>query len=151
MRIALDTNILAYAEGVNGTAMQKTALDLINRLPDNDVFLPVQVLGELFNVLTRRASRSRDAARTIILSWRDGFSLLDTSTAVMLSAVDLAADHQMPIWDATVLATAAGSGCRLLLSQDFQEGFTWGGATVANPFAASPHPLLEALLSEPLQ
>lgn len=28
MRVALDTNILAYAEGVNGTAMKKSALDL---------------------------------------------------------------------------------------------------------------------------
>ena len=29
MRIALDTNVLVYAEGVNGAAIQQTALDLI--------------------------------------------------------------------------------------------------------------------------
>ena len=146
MRIALDTNVLAYAEGVNGTAMQQTALDLIGRLPRDEVGLPVQVLGELFNVLTRKASRPRDAARSIILSWRDTFSLLDTSAAVMLAAVELAADHRLVIWDAVILAAAAESGCRLLLSQDMQEGFTWRGVTVTDPFASTRHPLLARLL-----
>jgi predicted nucleic acid-binding protein len=151
VRIALDTNILAYAEGVNGAEMQATALDLISRLPDSDVFLPVQALSELFNVLTRRASRGRAAARAIVLSWCDGFSLLDTSTTVMLGAVDLATDHEMTIWDSMILAAAAESGCRLLLSEDFQDGFTWGGVTVTNPFSPSRHALLEALLATPLQ
>ena len=35
---------------------------------------------------------------------------------------------------------------RLLLSEDLQDGFTWRGVTVANPFSASPHPLLAGLL-----
>ena len=37
--------------------------------------------------------------------------------------------------DAVILSAAAESGCRLLLSQDLQEGFTWNGVTVTNPFA----------------
>jgi predicted nucleic acid-binding protein len=146
VRIALDTNILAYAEGVNGVAMQQMALDLIGHLPRDEVGLPVQVLGELFNVLTRKASRSRDEARAVILSWRDAFSLLDTSATVMLAAADLAADHQLVIWDAVILSAAAVNGCRLLLSQDLQDGFTWGGVTVTNPFSPAPHPSLAGLL-----
>jgi predicted nucleic acid-binding protein len=74
VRIALDTNVLIYAEGMNGSAMQQRALDLIGRLPRHEVGLPLHVLGELFNVLTRKASRPRETARDIILSWRDTFS-----------------------------------------------------------------------------
>jgi hypothetical protein len=33
MKIALDTNVLAYAEGANGAAMRDKALELIQRLP----------------------------------------------------------------------------------------------------------------------
>jgi predicted nucleic acid-binding protein len=146
VRIALDTNILAYAEGVNGSEMQRAALDLLERLPRNEIALPVQVLGELFYVLTRKASRPRDAARAIILSWSDTFSLIDTSAAVILAAADLAADHQLFIWDAVILSAAAESACRLLLSQDMQQGFTWRGVTVTNPFSAAIHPLLAELL-----
>ncbi len=64
----------------------------------------------------------------------------------MLSAVDLAVHHQLGIWDAVMLAAASEAGCRLLLSEDMQDGFTWGGVTVANPFATPRHPLLDAML-----
>ena len=151
MRIAFDTNILVYAEGVNGAARQEAALNLIGNLEANDRCVPLQALGELFNVLTRRAALSREAARAAILSWRNLLSLLDTSSAVLLAALDVAADHQLSIWDSIILAAAAMGGCRLLLSEDLQHGFTWGGVTVVNPFAASPHPLLAALLAGPAQ
>jgi hypothetical protein len=36
----------------------------------------------------------------------------------------------------------------LFLSEDLQEGFTWGGVTVTNPFAPALHPLLAVLLRE---
>ena len=56
MKIALDTNVLAYAEGTNGAAMRDKALELIQRLPQGAVVLPVQTLGELFNVLVEKPS-----------------------------------------------------------------------------------------------
>ena len=65
MRIALDTNILAYAEGVNGSARKRAALELIRKLPERSTFVPVQVLGELFRVLVGKAGFSAVAgART---------------------------------------------------------------------------------------
>jgi predicted nucleic acid-binding protein len=65
----------------------------------------------------------------------------------MPAAVDLATDHQLGIWDAVILSAAAQSGCRLLLSEDLHDGFTWGGVTVVNPFSAPQHALLRTLLS----
>jgi len=146
MRVALDTNVLAYAEGVNGAQMRKAALELVERLPEGTALLPVQTLGELFNLLVRKAKRSPGRARKAILSWRDAFPLIETSAEVMLAAADLATDHQLSIWDSVVLSAAAESGCRLLLTEDMQEGFTWKGVTVTNPFATSKHELLAALL-----
>ena len=146
MRVALDTNVLAYAEGVNGVPMKKAALELVQRLPEGTALLPVQVLGELFNLLVRKAERSPAKARKAILSWRDAFPLIETSAEVMLAATDLATDHQLGIWDSVILSAAAESGCRLLLTEDLQEGFTWKGVTVTNPFALSKHELLTALL-----
>jgi len=148
VRIALDTNILSSMEGVDGENKRNAALGLVVRLPQNAIVIPVQVLGELFNVLVRKAGRSRSDARTSILSWRDSFSLIATSREVMLAAADLATDHRLSIWDAVVLSAAAQSDCRLLLSEDLQHGFTWGGTTVVNPFASPHHPLLAALLED---
>jgi predicted nucleic acid-binding protein len=146
MRLALDTNVLAYAEGVNGIAKKRAALEIIDKLPKESTFLPVQVLGELFHVLVRKAGRSPERAQTAILSWKDVFPLIETSPAVMLAAAGLATHHRLGIWDAVILSAAAAAGCRLLLSEDLQEGFTWNGVTVTNPFSQEKHELLVELL-----
>ena len=54
-------------------------------------------------------------AREAVLSWRDAY---------------------------VVLAASAEVECRLLLSEDLQEGFTWRGVTVTNTVAATPHLML---------
>lgn len=146
MRIALDTNILAYAEGVNGVEKRDIALELVRNLPQESAVIPVQVLGELFNVLCRKAGKSRIEAREALLGWSDTFPVVATAPEVMMAAADLAADHRFGIWDALILSVSAQAGCRLLLSEDLQDGFTWGGVTVANPFASPRHALLESLL-----
>jgi predicted nucleic acid-binding protein len=149
MKIALDPNVLAYAEGANSAAMRDKALELIERLPAGSVVLPVQTLGELFNVLVRKTKRRPARARAAVLSWRDAYSTMETSAVVMVNATDLASDHGLTIWDSVVVAASAEAGCRLLLSEDLQEGFTWRGVTVTNPFAPTLHPLLAALLATP--
>ncbi|WP_293857462.1 PIN domain-containing protein [uncultured Alsobacter sp.] len=146
MRVALDTNVLAYAEGVNGLDKRDRIVDLLERLSPGTVVVPVQVLGELFNVLVRKAGRTPAEARETLLSWTDTFARVPTTPEVMAAAVDLATDHRLSIWDATILAAASHGGCRLLLSEDMQDGFTWAGVTVANPFAPVLHATLAALL-----
>jgi predicted nucleic acid-binding protein len=145
MRIALDTNILVYAEGVNGEARQTAALQILSRLPRATTFIPVQVLGELFRVLVGKSPLSPKVAQARIASWHASFPLVETSPSILLAAVDLAVDHKLRIWDAVILAAAAEAGCRLLLSEDLQDGFTWGGVTVVNPFAAKRNALLERI------
>lgn len=147
MKVAVDTNVLAYAEGVNGAARQAAAIDILDRLPQTGIILPAQALGELFNVLVRKVRRSATDARSAIIHWSDTYVIADTTAAVMLAASDLANDHRIGIWDAVILSASAESGCRLMLSEDMQDGFTWRGVTVANPFAANLHPLLAALMA----
>ena len=146
MKVALDTNVLAYAEGVNGAAMKRAALDLVSRLPQTSVVLPVQVLGELFQVLVRKGGRTPADARSAMLGWRNAFALVETSPAILMAAADLAL-QQLSIWDAVILSAAAEADCRMLLSEDMQDGFVWKGVTVVNPFAKPSHRLLEAVLS----
>jgi predicted nucleic acid-binding protein len=120
MRLALDTNILAYAEGLSGSSKKQLAVEMIEKLPPDSTFLPVQVLGELFHVLVRKVKRPPDRVRAAILSWQDSFPLIETSPRVLLAAADLAIDHHLTIRDAIIFifSAAAAAGCRLLLSED---------------------------------
>lgn len=149
MNVAIDTNVLAYAEGLNGAAKKAAALQMLERLQPESTLIPVQVLGELFNALVKKGRRSRRSATAAVLSWGDVFPLIETTGDVLLAAADLADVHQLGIWDATMLSAAADARCRLLLSEDLQDGFTWRGVTVANPFASPRHSLLAALLDRP--
>jgi len=148
LRLALDTNILVYIEGVNGISRQRNATQTVAKLPRGDTFVPAQVLGELFCVLVGKAKFPHEKARATIINYLELFPIIDTSSAILKSAADLSVNHQLQIWDAVILAAAAGAGCRLLLSEDMQEGFTWNGVTIANPFAAKRHELLDELLEE---
>lgn len=147
MNVAVDTNILAYAEGVNGSQNRDAAIALLEALPPESTLIPVQALGELFTVLVRKAGKSRAEAAAAVLGWGDAFALIETSNDVLLAATDLADAHQLSLWDAVMVSAAADARCRLLLSEDLQDGFTWRGVTVTNPFAPRRHPLLEALTS----
>jgi len=146
VRIALDTNVLAYAEGAGDAARCEAARDLVAALPEGAGILPAQALGELFNVLTRKLLRGRQVARTAVLEWADSFGVADSSWQAFQAALDLCTDHDLQVWDALILSVAAENQCRILLSEDFQHGFTWRGVTVVNPFAEPRDALLERAL-----
>ncbi len=146
MRVGLDTNVLVYAEGLNDAARRTTVVSLLRRLAPESVYLPVQAIAELFHVLVTKAAVAPADAKNAVLRWCDQYSLVDTSEAVLLSAMELSSQHRLRTWDAIIMAAAASAGCRLLLSEDLQDGFTWNGVTVASPFAKKPNALLAELL-----
>ncbi len=138
MRIALDTNILVYAAGMNGAARQADALAALARLEEEEVVIPAQALGELYVVLVRKGRWDGAAARREAGRWAEGYALAMTTAPVLFEAMELAATHRLGFWDSIMLAAAAEAGCALLLSEDLQDGFTWNGVTVRNPFAVTP-------------
>lgn len=148
MRAALDTNILAYAEGIGDAPRCAAAIRLIEQLPAEIVLLPAQTLGELFRILTAKAKRKAGLAREAIMTWTDSFEVADSSWAAFQAAMDLAIDHNLHIWDALIIAVTAENRCRILLSEDLQAGFTWRGVTVVNPFVAPASPLLASLIGD---
>jgi predicted nucleic acid-binding protein len=74
--------------------------------------------------------------------------VIETTPSVLLAATDLTVGHRIGIWDAVILAAAAEAGCRVLLSEDLQDGFTWDGVTVVNPFSGKRNALLARVLEE---
>jgi predicted nucleic acid-binding protein len=148
MRVAIDTNVLAYAEGIGDTERCRVAIGLVDQLPQTAVLLPAQVLGELMLILTRKAGRIREAARDAVLGWADSFDVVDSTWASFQSAFDLSVNHEFRMWDALVMAVAAENRCRIVLSEDLQHGFTWRGVTIVNPFLPDQSPLLTAILSQ---
>ena len=137
IRVGLDSNVLVYAERVNGPERKTHAVHILKTFSEEEVVLPVQALGELFTVLTRKARWPTTQARAAVLAWQDAYLVAETSAAVLVEAMQVTCTHQFSLWDAVMIAAAAQAGCRLLLSEDMHDGFVWRGVTIRNPFASA--------------
>jgi predicted nucleic acid-binding protein len=150
MRVALDSNILAYLAGVSRSAEDDDKIakvrELVSRLAKSvSLIAPAQTLGELFVVL-RRSGASAEEAREVLLEFAEAFGTSASETRTALSAADLVIDHKLQFWDALIVTAAADAGCALLLSEDMQHGFVTRGLTIVNPLAGDTHPKLTALI-----
>lgn len=150
MRVALDSNILAYLAGVSRSAKDDDKItkvrELVSRLAESvSLVAPAQTLGELFVVL-RRSGASAEEAREVLLEFAEAFGTSASEIRTVLSAADLVVDHKLQFWDALIVTAAADAGCALLLSEDMQHGFVTRGLTIVNPLVDDAHPKLAVLI-----
>lgn len=148
MKFGLDTNLLVYAEDYKADEKWDRTLQVLDSLDESEVCIPVQVLGEFQRVLVAKAGRSTVAARDRVLQFMDAFPSAATTTSAFQSALELANTHSLGIWDSLVMAVCAENGCRVLLTEDLHEGFTWNGITVVNPYLKKHAPEIQALLPQ---
>jgi predicted nucleic acid-binding protein len=131
--IAIDSNILVYAEGVNDLEREVLARACLMDLPSNSVRIPVQALGELYRVLIRKANYSAKQAGESTAQFEQFAPLLPTTVSAFKDALKIVDSHNFQIWDAIIVAVSAESDCGVLLSEDMQDGFVWRGVEIINP------------------
>lgn len=146
--IALDTNVLVYAEGFRDVWKVRRAEALGIGLPPDRVVLPVQVLAELYRVLVRKVRLTPDEARTRVYRWHAVFPTPPYDANLLERAIDMAVAQGHQVFDALILSVASASGCDVLLSEDMQNGATFAGVTVANPFADRLDPRIAPYLPQ---
>ncbi len=151
MRLAFDTNVMAYAERLErvpeDAAKCATALRLVRKLDEGTLVLARQALAELHALLVRKNRLTAREATERAREWAARSEVIDTSAAVFEAALDLASDHGLRIFDALIVAAAVEGRCDLLLTEDMQDGFAWRGVVVTNPFGPTPDTRLARLLS----
>lgn len=144
--IAIDTNVLVYAEGLGDLPRITKARLLIERLRTRRLVMPLQVAFEFLQVLIRKEKIPRERAVRSLATWQETLRVVSPSPDVIPAAVELVEHHQLQIFDAAILATAHLAGASLLVSEDMADGFSWRGVTVVNPFATPLHPTLQESL-----
>jgi predicted nucleic acid-binding protein len=150
MLIALDTNILAYAEGINDANRQKTTIEILRLIPRDNIIVPVQCLGELFNVMATKAKRKPDEIHGSIIQWEKTYKTANSTFSALFNASILVERHKFQIWDALILAVAAENRCSFLLSEDMQHGYTYADTTIINPYSLHEKELLHRLAAPSL-
>jgi len=135
-RYFLDTNILVYAYDSHEPTKQDRAQSLLLEGMDREAaVVSTQVLGEFFNVVTRRIPQplTADAAQRII----EHFSIMtvvEIDVPMIHRAIEGHRSYQLSYWDALIVAAAERAACAQILSEDLNEGQSYHGVRVANPF-----------------
>jgi predicted nucleic acid-binding protein len=141
--MALDANILVYAvdnkAGLRGDTAAKLVANLLRR---QHAVLPLQVLGEFYNVLTRRLKVPPDKAYEFVAIWQSSATVVAYDSADLAAAHQAHRDHGLPFWDALIWAVCERAGVDVLATEDFQNGRKLGRVRFVDPFTPANAGLL---------
>lgn len=145
--IALDTNILVYAEQRDEPSGKgDMAADLIGRLTLADVIVPIQVLGEFFNVCARKLKLTSAKAQEAVDLYHRVFQCPVTLHEDLMEASLNAERYRLAYFDALICAIATRAGATVLLSEDMADGMEIDGLRIVNPFDPGNQALLPGLI-----
>jgi predicted nucleic acid-binding protein len=135
VRLTFDTNVLVYAAD-RASERHRVASGFIARAAKADCVQTLQSFAECFHVLRRKRRVSDEEARAIIRSFRIIFPVAAAEPGDLDDAIAVTLRHQMHFWDAFLWATAKRNGCRMILTEDGQDGFVLDGVLFIDPFKA---------------
>lgn len=131
----LDTNILLYA--ISRTPNESTKAATARRiLRSTDLALSVQVLQEFYVQATRPSHPAplRHQQAVALMETFKRYPVADLSLELVDAALTSKERYRISYWDATIIEAARMSGCRVLLSEDWNHNQDFGGVRVENPF-----------------
>jgi predicted nucleic acid-binding protein len=135
---ALDTNLLIYSVDSSDAAKQRIARDLVERQIGLCGKMPLQVLSEFYALTTRKRRLSSTDAARIVERALHSLEIISVSAADLIVAMRLNREHNMPHYDALLIATCLRIGCVTFLTEDLQHGRVIEGMAILNPFLLSP-------------
>jgi predicted nucleic acid-binding protein len=130
----LDTNILLYIISANPAEASKRqiAIDIVAPM---DWVISAQVLQEFYaNAIRKRAGGISVEAANIMLRQFIARAEVAVDAALVTHAAQISQQHQISYWDAAIVAAAARSGAKELVTEDLNAGQVIEGITVVNPF-----------------
>lgn len=141
----LDTNVLVYAASEKAADQQKAevARDLLRRGP-HEFAISLQVLQEFYVAARapRKLALNHEEAISLCGQWRV-LTVLEPTLRLFDDALGLCDRYQIGFYDAAILGAARQLGCKIVHSEDLNDGQDYDGVRVENPFrgiASGPQP-----------
>jgi predicted nucleic acid-binding protein len=136
-RFFLDTNIFVYSLAANPSSKKERALDLVDRaISYGKGVVSYQVVQEFFSVAFRRFTPKMifaEAEQYLATTFRP-LLIVHSSYSLYLEALTLSRRYSLSWYDSLILASASESQCRILYSEDFQDGQSFRNLKIVNPF-----------------
>ena len=133
----LDTNVLVYTFDRRAPEKQARARDLVERaLRTGEGTVSSQVVQEFLNVALRKFERSfsNEEALRYLREVLDPLCSVFPSISLYETALSLHRRWRFSFYDSLIVAAALESNCKVLYSEDLQDGQEIESLTVVNPF-----------------
>lgn len=132
--ILLDTNIWVYFYSKTEQIKYNLTHQLIDKHFDQ-IIITVQILGELYHVLTRKKIFSKKEAQTIIIELSNNFNITEIDFSKVLKAINISLKYGYTYWDSLIMSTAMQKNCVFIYSEDMQHNQTIENQLkIINPF-----------------
>jgi predicted nucleic acid-binding protein len=139
-RYFVDTNVLVYTRDASEHQKQVRAKQWMEYLwYTHSGRFSYQVLQEYYVVVTEKLEPGlkHEQARLdirLLLTWQP----VPVDSRILENAWFLQDHHMLSWWDALVVSAAQFSECSYILTEDLQEGKSYGKLVVTNPFHTEP-------------
>lgn len=130
----LDTNILIYGVSLapDHAAKREIARSWIAR---SDWAVSTQVLMEFsVNASHPRHGLSRETVGLLVQEFVETCPVQGMDASMVISAHQIQARYGLSLWDAAIVAAAQRMGCMRLVTEDLNNGQSYGGVVALNPF-----------------
>lgn len=132
--VFVDTNILVYAHDNQAQVKHTIAKQKIKQLwmQKTPPSISIQVLQELYVNLIRKNVSERDARLTLCdyLEWH----VVVNDQTLLLNAINIKEQYKLSFSDSLIIAAAQKASAQVILSEDLQDGQSFGDVFVVNPF-----------------
>src|SRR6266568_674841 len=134
--VFVDTNVFVYARDAGEPEKQRLAAAWLESLWHAQLGrTSTQVLSEYYVTVTRKLDPGMDADE----AWEDVRALLawhpqPIDGELIQRGHEVEGKYGLGWWDSLIVAAAQLQDCRLLLSEDLQDGGNYGAVTVRSPF-----------------
>ena len=146
MRVSFDTNVLVYANDASSGERHDFSKELLARAANADCVIATQSLAEFYSAVTRKRVMHAAFAAASVERLIGLYPTCAADAGCVREGAAASRKHGLAFWDAVLLATVRKAGCRLLITEDFQDGRQFEGVTFLNPFLAENAALLDAAL-----
>lgn len=135
-KVFIDSNIIIYSLVVEYNQKYLKTLDIFEQFAkyNNEVVLSTQVLGEIFNVLSKKYKKQPQE----IISKLDEITDTVTVVPITLKTIkinwELAKENNYSYYDRLILASAIENNCNILYSEDLHNNHVVEDVKIVNPY-----------------
>ena len=130
----LDTNIVVYAVDAHDARKHEIAASIIDEAIGGVSYcISAQVLFEFANICQKKLGCDSQT----VLKFQDSLrciNVADQTPQMVSRAVEIKALYGISLQDLMIVAAAEKLGCSELLTEDLNDGQTYAGVRVRNPF-----------------